>query len=582
MAVTKILLDCTDQNLIVTEVPVIASGGINDNAVVITFSAEWNGLAKSAIFFTSNYKTIYEVVLTNNEGTIPAEVLNEPGTLYVGVRGVNSGGVVVKTSSLVKFKIVPGAPPADGTCVEPTANVYQQILTAYGKNENAIAVERARIDALVKLPNGSTTGDAELQDIRIGADGTTYESAGTAVREQVKNVNEKIVAINYMNKSASGGYTNKFGEFVQNDSFSDSEKIPCLPNETYTVTIKFPKGITANANISVFNFYDVNCEFVIGYSTVLPDSPAVCAVNTETNTTTYELKIPDVKNIRYFSTHINNVHWETCAITCIHGKSGNYRFNGSMPISSVYFDKKISTEYIDGLVNTKEGAQWNGKNWYAFGTSITDTSYTNVETGEVTGKFVPYLAELGGLNVTNYGIAGGCIGSGGIHGGTSNILERILETDLSGADLITIEGFVNDFACAVSIGDIGDTENTTVCGALYQAIKHCIENSSATIVLITESYGKEYTLKSTGDTANYSIDKKNSLNFLQKDYNDAIVKMGAYMGVPVIDCGAESHINNFNPKYIIDQIHHTELGGKQYANVIWNKLKNIPCNVDSH
>jgi hypothetical protein len=51
--------------------------------------------------------------------------------------------------------------------------------------------------------------------------------------------------------------------------------------------------------------------------------------------------------------------------------------------------------------------------------------------------------------------------------------------------------------------------------------------------------------------------------------------MGAYMGVPVIDCGATSHINNFQPEFIIDQIHHTELGGKQYANVVWNELKNI-------
>lgn len=203
MAMTKILLDCTDQNLIVTEAPVIASGGINDNMLVINFSAEWSSLAKSAIFFTSNYKTIYEAVLTSGECTIPAEVLTEPATLYIGVRGVNSDDVIVKTSSLVKFKIVPGAPPADGTTVEPTANVYQQLLTAYGKTDNAlaseiaerereVAVERSRIDALVKLPEGSTTGDAELQDIRIGVDGATYESAGTAVREQFNNVSSGI------------------------------------------------------------------------------------------------------------------------------------------------------------------------------------------------------------------------------------------------------------------------------------------------------------------------------------------------------------------------------------------------------
>ena len=217
---TTIGLSANDQLLAVTLNPKLASGQQNTVDIHVDFSDDWDGFAKSAVFFTSNdTNTIYEKVLTNGECVIPAEVMSKDGVLYIGVRGVNSQNNEVKTTSLVKYKISEGSPSGAGTEVEPTPNVYQQLLSAYGKTDNSInkeisdrksaiatekaerqteiAVERARITNLATLSEGSTTGDAELTDARVGYDGTVYGSVGDAIRSQATGIDPTRMCLSY-------------------------------------------------------------------------------------------------------------------------------------------------------------------------------------------------------------------------------------------------------------------------------------------------------------------------------------------------------------------------------------------------
>ena len=62
--------------------------------------------------------------------------------------------------------------------------------------QNLLNTTVARFNNLVTLEPGSTTGDAEIADIRVGIDNTIYPRAGDAVREQIRDltgyVNERV------------------------------------------------------------------------------------------------------------------------------------------------------------------------------------------------------------------------------------------------------------------------------------------------------------------------------------------------------------------------------------------------------
>lgn len=239
---TVITARCIDQTLQITNIPKITSGGENEVRVEVSFCEKWDSFGKTAIFYRSENQ-VYHVVMTNDTCVIPREVMAEPGYLYFSILGVDSTSV--RTSEVVVLEVAQGAITGLGTLV-PLPDVYKQILAAYGNLAKQLDTESARIDNLATLTEGSTTGDAELQDIRVGYDGVTYTGAGESVRSQVGAVAE-ISGIKWL----EGAYISDTGTEHSTDGRRCTDYIPCGAGVGVTYI-----GETGHERVSALTFYD--------------------------------------------------------------------------------------------------------------------------------------------------------------------------------------------------------------------------------------------------------------------------------------------------------------------------------------
>lgn len=171
---------------------------------------------------------------------IPSETFFLPGQNVMQIRIIDGNSKLISFNIIVKCteKMRFGDEDEEGQ-----STLIEQILAKLGEYTGELDVERKRIDKLdstkaskieldverkridnfAKLPSGSTTGDAELTDIRVGADGTIYNSAGAAVRGQVSSLKEDLGDLKYEVNSTN----NKVNDNTENitDNKNDISEI---------------------------------------------------------------------------------------------------------------------------------------------------------------------------------------------------------------------------------------------------------------------------------------------------------------------------------------------------------------------
>lgn len=115
--------------------------------------------------------------------------------------------------------------------------------------KDEVEVERKRIDLLTKTESGQTEGNIELLDIRVGANGKTYETSGEAVREQFYNITNKMFDLpcyyvhnlvkNWTENQAIGGS----GTQGQYNGCSVIDYIPVIKDKTYVLDLSKEKRV---------------------------------------------------------------------------------------------------------------------------------------------------------------------------------------------------------------------------------------------------------------------------------------------------------------------------------------------------
>lgn len=167
MSYTQILARVTDQTVRLANTPLLASGSVGVIQIAAQFDSLWDGYGKSAVFYRDP-ENVYHVPLVGNVATVPHEVLTEEGYFYLGFMGQADN---TRTTEVIRLELAQGAiNVATAETEEPTPDIYQQLLTAYG-------VTGSRMDELIAMRSTGGATDANLSDEYING---TIKSNGAS------------------------------------------------------------------------------------------------------------------------------------------------------------------------------------------------------------------------------------------------------------------------------------------------------------------------------------------------------------------------------------------------------------------
>ena len=406
----------------------------------------------------------------------------------------------------------------------------------------AIAVERERINQFTSLKEGSTTGDAELQDIRIGADGVTYESAGDAVRGQFTDVKVALhryvgEPINLFNKDSIAnkyGYYNR-GNTTANDVDGCGVSHPIYVEYGDSFVLKYPYGT-----------YGKNCAHGFAKNGTHVKSFNDCEIDSANNLVILNI---DEEDVAYIEINITaNTRSAVPVSECM-----LVRGNSFEEFPNAYIPFAVNSSNMGGFVtfdNFAEGAQraWNplyGKLAIFDGDSI--CKGVSVDKDDVTYGY-GWAGRIGVKNAMdwhNEAVSGGTITSElySTNGSTRHWVSTNIDTiyeNFPDLDYLILEGGTND-ADLLGVDSLGEISTTSVMYTDFnptldftQALEYLF--SKAIALYPTKKIGFIIAPKMSGNASNYATSNR-------RVFFDRCVDVCKKYGIPYLDLWYGCHLN---------------------------------------
>ena len=197
-----ISLTANSNALTITDPVDLTTGQVNYTDCLFTFDAAWEGMAKTAVFYTNKTSRKSLLIAPDGTCTVPWEDLLQTGILYIGVFGIKDAVVLSTNFAVLRVKqgtyVIGEVPPP------PTLDVYVQIMAEF-TNVRAFVTDKADI-ATSKAAEASASGAAALvsenaakvsEDNAAASEGNASSSAAAAL------ASKNAAALSQTNAAAS-------------------------------------------------------------------------------------------------------------------------------------------------------------------------------------------------------------------------------------------------------------------------------------------------------------------------------------------------------------------------------------------